>query len=77
MGLEEGLKKTFYAGVGAMATTAEAARQVVDTLAQKGEQAMEQGKAMKNAVKDAMKEAKDKAENQNSANQSSGSSGKP
>ena len=37
MGLENGIKKTLLAGVGAVATTAEAAKQVVDTLAKKGE----------------------------------------
>ena len=58
MGLEEGIKKTLLAGVGAVATTAEAAKQVVDTLAQKGEQTIEQGKAMKQAVKDAKENAK-------------------
>ena len=37
MGLENGIKKTMMAGIGAMATTAEAAKNVVDTLAKKGE----------------------------------------
>ena len=58
MGLEEGIKKTLLAGVGAVATTAEAAKQVVDTLAQKGEQTIEQGKAMKQAMKDAKENTK-------------------
>ena len=58
MGLEDGIKKTFLAGVGAVATTAEAAKQVVDTLAKKGEQTVEQGKAMKEAIKEAQKNAK-------------------
>ena len=49
MGLEDGLKKTVMAGIGAMATTAEAAKNVVDTLAKKGEQAVQQGKAVKDA----------------------------
>lgn len=66
MGLENGIKKTLLAGVGAVATTAEAAKQVVDTLAQKGEEAMEQGKAMKDTVKEAMKEAKENMQQQKS-----------
>ena len=70
MGLEDGIKKTFLAGVGAVATTAEAAKQVVDTLAKKGEQAVEQGKAMKEAVK----EANENAKSQYSQNQTSSSS---
>ena len=36
MGLENGIKKTMMAGIGAMATTAEAAKNVVDTLAKRG-----------------------------------------
>lgn len=61
MGLESGIKKTMMAGIGAMATTAEAAKNVVDTLAKKGEQAVRQGKAVKDAVKKAAEEAKDTA----------------
>lgn len=63
MGLEDGLKKTVMAGIGAMATTAEAAKNVVDTLAKKGEQAVQQGKAVKDAVKDAVEQAADSAHN--------------
>lgn len=63
MGLEDGLKKTVMAGIGAMATTAEAAKNVVDTLAKKGEQAVQQGKAVKDAVKDAVEQAADSAQN--------------
>ena len=44
------------AGIGAMATTAEAAKNVVDTLAKKGEAAVRQGKAMKDAAKKAAEE---------------------
>lgn len=63
MGLEDGLKKTVMAGIGAMATTVEAAKNVVDTLAKKGEQAVQQGKAVKDAVKDAVEQAADSAQN--------------
>ena len=66
MGFEEGIKKTMMAGLGAMATTAEAAKNVVDTLAKKGEQAVQQGKAMKDAVKKAAEDVKEAAE-QNSS----------
>ena len=62
MGLENGIKKTMMAGLGAMATTAEAAKNVVDTLAKKGEEAVRQGKAMKDAAKKAVDEAKDTME---------------
>ncbi len=56
MGLENGIRKTMMAGIGAMATTAEAAKNVVDTLAKKGEAAVRQGKAMKDAAKKAAEE---------------------
>ena len=59
MELEKGLKKTVMAGIGAMATTAEAAKNVVDTLAKKGEETLQQGKAVKEAVKDALEQAKE------------------
>jgi len=46
MDLGEGLKKVFLAGVGAVATTAETAKEVIDDLVSKGELTMEQGKVL-------------------------------
>ena len=45
MGLENGIKKTMMAGIGAMATTAEAAKNVVDTLAKKRRSGRPPGKS--------------------------------
>ncbi|MBB5264382.1 polyhydroxyalkanoate synthesis regulator phasin [Catenibacillus scindens] len=46
MELSDGLKKVFLAGVGAVATTAEAAKDLVDNLVTKGELTVEQGKVL-------------------------------
>lgn len=49
--LSDGLKKIFLAGVGAAATTAEAARDLVDQLVAKGELTVEQGKVLNEELK--------------------------
>lgn len=56
MEFSEGLKKVFLAGVGAVATTAEAARDVVDQLVTKGELTVEQGKVLNEELKHNVKE---------------------
>lgn len=60
MEFNEGLKKIFLAGVGAVATTAETAKDVVDNLVKKGEITVEQGKVLneelKQNVRDKVKE---------------------
>lgn len=56
MELNEGLRKIFLAGVGAVATTAEAAKDVVDTLVKKGELTVEQGKVLNEELKQSAKE---------------------
>ena len=56
MDLGEGLKKVFLAGVGAVATTAEAAKDVIDNLVQKGEITVEQGKVLNEELKRSAKE---------------------
>lgn len=56
MDLGEGLKKVFLAGVGAVATTAEAAKDVIDNLVQKGEITVEQGKILNEELKRSAKE---------------------
>ena len=56
MELNEGLKKIFLAGVGAVATTAETAKDVVDNLVKKGELTMEQGKVLNEELKQSAKE---------------------
>ena len=53
----EGIRKIFLAGVGAVATTGEAAKSLIDTLVEKGELTVEQGKALNEELK---KNAKDK-----------------
>lgn len=44
--ITEGLKKVLYTGVGAAAVTIDLTAKAVNTLAKKGEQAIEKGKAM-------------------------------
>lgn len=56
MELSEGLKKIFLAGVGAVATTTEAAKDVVDTLVTKGELTVAQGKVLNEELKHNAKE---------------------
>lgn len=56
MDIGEGLKKVFLAGVGAVATTAEAAKDVIDNLVQKGEITVEQGKVLNEELKRSAKE---------------------
>lgn len=57
MDITEGIRKIFLAGVGAVATTGEAAKSLIDTLVEKGELTVEQGKALNEELK---KNAKDK-----------------
>lgn len=56
MEFNEGLKKIFLAGVGAVATTAETAKDVVDNLVKKGEITVEQGKVFNEELKQNVKE---------------------
>lgn len=56
MDISEGLKKVFLAGVGAIATTADAAKDLVDTLVKKGEITVEQGRALNEELKRSAKE---------------------
>lgn len=56
MELSQGLKKIFLAGVGAVATTTEAAKDVVDTLVTKGELTVAQGKVLNEELKHNAKE---------------------
>ena len=57
MDITEGIRKIFLAGVGAVATTGEAAKSLIDTLVEKGELTVKQGKALNEELK---KSAKDK-----------------
>ena len=52
----DGLKKVFFAGVGAVAAITEKAEEVVDTLIKKGELTVEQGRAMGEELKQNIKE---------------------
>ena len=56
MDLSDGLKKVFLAGVGAVATTTEAAKDLVDQLVKKGELKVEQGKVLNEELKHNVKE---------------------
>lgn len=57
MDVGEGLKKVLLAGIGAVATTAESAKDIVDDLVKKGELTVEQGKVVNEELKH---KAKDK-----------------
>lgn len=56
MEFSEGLKKVFLAGVGAVATTAEAAKDMVDQFVTKGELTVEQGKVLNEELRHNIKE---------------------
>jgi polyhydroxyalkanoate synthesis regulator phasin len=56
MDITEGIKKIFLAGVGAVATTGEAAKNLIDTLVEKGELTVEQGKILNEEMKKNAKE---------------------
>ena len=51
MDITEGIKKIFLAGVGAVATTGEAAKNLIDNLVEKGELTVEQGKVLNEELK--------------------------
>lgn len=56
MVLSDGLKKILLAGVGAAATTADAAKDLVDQLVAKGELTVEQGKVLNEELRHNIKE---------------------
>lgn len=56
MDITEGIKKVFLAGVGAVATTGEAAKNLIDNLVEKGELTVEQGKVLNEEFKKETKE---------------------
>ena len=51
MDLGDGLKKVFLAGIGAMAATADATKDLVDSLVKKGELTVEEGRAFHEELK--------------------------
>lgn len=56
MEFTEGLRKVFLAGVGAVAATAENAKELIDDLVQKGELTVAQGRMLNEELKYAAKE---------------------
>lgn len=54
--ISEDLKKVILAGVGAVATTAEKSKEVVDQLVKKGELTVEQGKVLNEELKHDIRE---------------------
>ena len=56
MDFGEGLKKVLFAGVGAVATTAETAKELIDTFAEKGEKTVAQSKIKNEELKRNVKE---------------------
>lgn len=56
MDINEELKKVLFAGIGAVACTAEASKELIDTFVKKGEITVEQGKVMNEELKRNMKE---------------------
>lgn len=65
MDLGDGLKKVFLAGIGAMAATADATKDLVDSLVKKGELTVEEGRAFHEELK---KNAKEKVKEHVSIN---------
>ena len=61
----EGVKKIFLAGVGAVATTAETTKDIIDKLVEKGELTVEQGRGFNEELK---RNAKDKIKEHVSVN---------
>ncbi len=51
MNLSDDMKKIFLAGIGAMATTAEKTKEFIDSLIEKGELTVEQGKIINEELK--------------------------
>lgn len=62
----EDLKKLFLLGVGAVATTAEKSKEIVDELVKKGELTVEQGKALNDELKRTIREKTKSASTENS-----------
>ena len=60
--LTEGLRKVFLAGVGAVALTAEKTGELLDEMIEKGEQTVDQGKALNKELKHTILDSKDKKE---------------
>lgn len=62
-GIGDGLRKVLLAGLGAVATTGEKAKELVDELAKKGEITLEQGKVLNEElsrkVKDSLRDGMD------------------
>lgn len=56
LNFSDDVKKVFLAGIGAAATTAEKAKELVDQLVKKGELTVEQGKVLNEELKHAVKE---------------------
>ena len=59
--LESDLKKVLLAGIGALATTVEKSKDIVDELVKKGEITVEQGKALNEELKHDIQEEKESA----------------
>jgi len=60
MSISDDMKKIFLAGLGAMVTTAEKSKEIVDALIEKGEITVEQGKAINEELKRNLAENKKK-----------------
>ena len=67
MDITEGIKKIFLAGVGAVATTGEAAKNLIDNLVEKGELSIEQGKVLNEELKHHIQTRVDEAKSERAA----------
>lgn len=65
--LNEDLKKILLVGIGAVATTAEKSKEVVDTLVEKGELTVEQGKVLNEELKRNLNNVKENFNSENKA----------
>ncbi len=54
--LTDGLKKVVLAGIGTVAVTAEKSKEIIDEMAKRGQQTVEQGKVLNQELKHSIKE---------------------
>ena len=54
--LTDGLKKVVLAGIGTVAVTAEKSKEIIDEMAKRGQQTVEQGKVLNQELKHNIKE---------------------
>ena len=62
MDISDGIKKLLLAGVGAVATTADKSKEILDELVEKGELTVEQGRTLNQELKHTLKREKESSD---------------